>query len=73
MAIIFPGRADKGGGGEQFARVTCDYSSNNFGQLGVRRCKNAPCRVSSDKWPGVGTGSKDTYKGYLNCFQSQKG
>ena len=55
------------GGGEQFARVTRDYSSNNFRQLGVRRCKNAPCRVSSDKWPGVGTGYKDTYRGYLNC------
>ena len=61
------------GGGEQFARVTRDYSSNNFGQLGVRRCKNAPCRVSSDKWPGVGTGSKYSYRGYLNCFQSQTG
>lgn len=57
-AIIFPGpgSGQKTGAEESSLRVTRDYSSNNFRQLGVRRCKNAPALVSSDKWPGVGAG-----------------
>ena len=51
MAIIFPAGAE-----ESSLRVTRDTSSNNFRQLGVRRCKNRPGLVSSDKWPGVGSG-----------------
>lgn len=43
-AIIFPGpgSGQKTGAEESSLRVTRDYSSNNFRQLGVRRCKNAP-------------------------------